>query len=199
MQFNSQTLHRFQALQKTRGNFEGGSAVSASAVLKLTANSSLEDLKQRIHQSLRSPPERQLLLQLPDVSPSGFTSWLVPVRSPLASLLPHAQLRGTEMIPTVLLMFLSNDADLESLPSMLQWPMEPMEPVESAAGVPRQLLPMMPLLCNLQTKQTVSFYPCQSEDFSTFKNRWNWENPRNHMASLGHPCACQVNISMQKP
>lgn len=146
-------MHRFQALQKTRGNFEGGSAVSASAVLKLTASSTLEDLKQRIHQSLRIPPERQLLLQLPDVSLSGFTSWLVPVRSPLASLLPHAQLRGTEMIPTVLLMFLSNDADLESLPSMLQWPIEP----ETEAGVPRQLPPMMPLLCTWQTKQTVGF------------------------------------------
>lgn len=147
-------MHRFQALQKTRGNFEGGSAVSASAVLKLTASSTLEDLKQRIHQSLRIPPERQLLLQLPDVSLSGFTSWLVPVRSPLASLLPHAQLRGTEMIPTVLLMFLSNDADLDSLPSMLQWPIEP---VETQAGVPRQLPPMMPLLCTWQTKQTVGF------------------------------------------
>ena len=72
------------------------------------------------------------------------------------------------MIPTVLLMFLSNDADLESLPSMLQWPIEP---VETEAGVPRQLPPMMPLLCTWQTKQTVGFLvvywftPCQSEDF----------------------------------
>ncbi|CAL1142877.1 unnamed protein product, partial [Cladocopium goreaui] len=142
-----------KALQKTRGNFEGGSAVSASAVLKLTASSTLEDLKQRIHQSLRIPPERQLLLQLPDVSLSGFTSWLVPVRSPLASLLPHAQLRGTEMIPTVLLMFLSNDADLESLPSMLQWPIEP----EAEAGVPRQLPPMMPLLCKYFNAETMTY------------------------------------------
>ena len=162
-------------------------------MLKLTANSTLEDLKQRIHQSLRIPPERQLLLQLPDVSRSGFSSWLVPVRSPLASLLPHAQLRGTEMIPTVLLMFLSNDADLESLPSMLQWPMEH---VETEGGVPRQLPPMMPLLCTWQANQTVEFWwftPGQSQAFSRSKSSWTWgkpmrikQNPTNHMGSLGH-------------
>ena len=117
--------------------------MSASAVLKLTATSTLEDLKQRIHQSLRIPPERQLLLQLPDVSPTGFSSWLIPVQSPLASLLPHAQLRGVEMMPTVLLMFLSNDADLESLPSMLSW----------QGG---KLPALMPLLCKYFSAETMT-------------------------------------------
>lgn len=81
------------------------------------------------------PAARQLLLQLPDVTPPGFGCWLLPVRSPLSSLNSHALLRGTGMMPTVLLMFL-NDLEPEKVTSMLRWP--------------EGELPLMPLLLGMR-------------------------------------------------
>lgn len=114
----------------------------------------------RIHQSLRIPVERQLLLQLPDSVGSELSSWLLPIRSPLATLLPHAQLQGSEMAPTVLLMFLSNDADLESLPAMLRW-----------GGAAPELPPLMPLLCKYFSAQTMTY--CGLEQLQTVGIRFS--------------------------
>ena len=133
-----------QALQKTRGDLSGGSEVLASAVLSISATASLQELKEEVHRRLRIPVERQLLLQIADVSQAGFSPWLLPVQS-MANLQASAMCHGCSIMPTVLLMFLSNDADLESLPSMLQW--------VPGSGLPQ----LIPLLCRYFSHETMNY------------------------------------------
>ena len=136
-------------LQKTRGCLAGGFEVPAAAELKLSMSATLEDLKQQVHQSLRIPAERQLLFQIPDSSDSaapGCSSWLVPVQSPVSTLVPMAVAHGLPIAPTVLLMFQSNDADPASISSMMTW---------HATG-PAELPDCVPMLCRYFSTNTLS-------------------------------------------
>ena len=139
-------------LQTTRGSFAGGYEVPASAELKLPMAASLEDLKQQVHQTLRIPAERQLLFQIPDCTPASGSScpWLVPVRSPLSTLLPLAVAHGMRIMPTVLLMFQSNDVDPASISSMLGWRVP--EDDTTGEGEPDRI----PLLCRYFQADTLS-------------------------------------------
>ena len=138
-------------LQKTRGCLAGGFEIPSSAELKLSMAATVEDLKQQVHQVLRIPTERQLLFQIPDSSQGG--SWLVPVQSPLSTLLPLAVVHGLSVVPTVLLMFQSNDADPATTASMLEW-----HAANKNGEAEGELPCQMPILCRYFCRDTLSHY-----------------------------------------
>ena len=178
-------------LQTTRGSFAGGHEVPASAELKLPIAASLEDLKQQVHQTLRIPAERQLLFQIPDCTPAsgGSCPWLVPVRSPLSTLLPLAAAHGMRVTPTVLLMFQSNDVDPASISSMLGWPV----PEDDTSGEPERI----PLLCRYFQADTLSqsvlgVLLCSPAD--RLQEHQAWLQKRISTAGAGGPLALAASF-----
>jgi len=118
-------------LQRAEGAFEGGLDVPVSTMLTLSQDSSLDELCGSVHQSLKIPPSRQLLLHLPDRF--SDSQRLFPVQSPLRAL------AGAEGSVTLLLMFLPEP---DSVP-----------PVHSATPTPQHL----PVLCKYFDRTTLRY------------------------------------------
>lgn len=86
-------------LQQADGNFEGGVSVEAAVALTLPCSIDLPTLQESVHEVLKIPPERQLLLHLPD-RPSDDGTWRI---CPLAS--PPYPPNGADRSMTILLLF----------------------------------------------------------------------------------------------
>lgn len=99
--------------QADGGLFDGGAGVAASAVLRVAPGAGLPELQEQVHQSLRIPPQRQLLLHLPDKFPHTGGQQLFPVRAPLVAM------AGDGQSVTLLLLFSSEAAEAEAAHSTI--------------------------------------------------------------------------------